>query len=321
MFKLVKWTAIGLVGAGATGWFLFGDHMGSYFETATNAVREGVRGKIPIEFELKRAEKLIQAIEPEINDCKRDLARAEVELDHMVNQVGRLERKVGEQQAKLKNGCDILGTAQTASYEFSGQHYSRRRVELDLERTFEAFKNNKALLRGKQVLIERQTKAVSAARAKLDAVRAEKARLEHSIATLKAQKVQFDALAAASSRFDLDDSALSKAKEVLTEVKKRLDVAQRMIEDDIFFTEGIESEEQPSRDIVKEINAHFEKPQQAIRPGKEHAICACAREACLCGSGRAALLRARCPLFAFGAAASSSSAVVRGCRSSTPDRP
>ncbi|MHC4813171.1 MAG: hypothetical protein ACYTGW_11325 [Planctomycetota bacterium] len=259
-FKLIKWAAIGIVAVAGLGYFVFGEHLGSYAQTMTNSVREGVRGKIPIEFELKRAGRLIREIEPEITECKRDVARAEVELEHLVDQVARLEKRVAKQEGKLKSGCDLLGNATPASYEFGGQHYSRRRIELDLERTFEAYKNNKALLKGKKMLIERQSRAVEAARSKLDAVRAEKVRLDHTIATLKAQKRQVDALAASSHRFDLDDTALSKAKEVLANVKTRLDVAQRMIEDDIFFTEGIQSETTPNRDIVKEIGEHFSGP-------------------------------------------------------------
>ena len=43
-------------------------------------------------------------------------------------------------------------------------------------------------------------------------------------------------------------------------VKTRLDVAQRMIEDDIYFTEGIQPEMTSNRDIVKEIGQHFSEP-------------------------------------------------------------
>jgi len=259
-FKLIKWAAIGIVAVAGVGYFVFGEHLGSYAQTMTNSVRESVRGKIPLEFELKRASRLIQQIEPEINECKRDVARAEVELEHLVEQVARLEKRVAKQENKLKSGCGMLSDATPASYELGGRNYSRRRIELDLERTFESFKNNKALLKGKKMLIERQSRSVDAARSKLDAVRAEKVRLDHSIATLKAQKRQVDALAASSRRFDLDDTALSKAKEVLADVKTRLDVAQKMIEDDIFFTDGIQSDTMPNRDIVKEITQHLSAP-------------------------------------------------------------
>lgn len=257
MFKLIKWSVIGAVTLGAAGLFVFGDHFGSYFSTISNSVRESVRGSIPVEFEIKRAEKLIRAIDPEIHDCKREVARAEVELEHLVREVARLGKTVAKQERKLKNGSSLLTDAKVSSFALSGRSYSRRRVEIDLGRTFEIYKNNKAMLMSKTALIERQTMAVGASRAKLDSVRTRKAELENTIASLKVQKHYLDALAASSRRLDLDDSALSHATEVLAEVKKRLDVAQRMIEDDIFFTEGIKADKMPNRDILKEIRLHF----------------------------------------------------------------
>lgn len=260
--KMFKWALISAVTLGAAGLFLFGDHAGSYFSTVSHSLRDQVRESIPVEFEIKRAEKLIRAIDPEINECKREVAQAEVELDHLVAQVGRLKKTVQKQERKLKNGADLLGTtAKVSSYDLGGSTYSRRRVEIDLERTFEMFKNNEAILSSKKKLIERQTMAVAASRIKLDSVRSRKAELEGTIASLKVQKQHLDALAASSKRFDLDDSALGRATEVLANVKKRLDVTQKMIEDDIFFTDGISAERKPGRNIVKEISVHFSQEE------------------------------------------------------------
>ncbi len=258
MFKLIKWSLITVIVVGGLGFAVLGDHFGSYIGTVGSSVRDSVRGNIPIEFEIKRAEKLIRAIDPEVNECKREVARAEVELDHLVRNVARLEKLVQKQERKLKSGQKLLSDVQTSSHELAtGRVYSRRRVEIDLGRTFEMFKNNKAMLKSKQALIERQTVAVSASRIKLDSVRTRKVELENTIAALKVQKKHLDALAASNRRFDLDDSALGRATEVLADVKKRLDVTQKMIEDDMFFADGITDEKTPNRDILKEISLHF----------------------------------------------------------------
>jgi predicted nucleic acid-binding Zn-ribbon protein len=258
MFKLIKWSIITVIAVGVAGYAVLGDHFGSYVGTVGSSVRDSVRGNIPIEFEIKRAEKLIRAIDPEVNQCKRELAQAEVELEHLIENVERLRKTVDRQSRKLKAGQKMLGDVQTSSFETEwGHSFSRRRVELELGRTFEAFKNNKSMLKSKQALIERQTMAVSASRIKLDSVRTRKAELENTIASLKVQKKHLDALIASSRRFGLDDSALGKATEVLADVKKRLDVTQRMIEEDIFFAEGFSDDKTPRRDILKEISNHF----------------------------------------------------------------
>jgi chromosome segregation ATPase len=270
MFKLIKWSLIGVITLGAAGYFMLGDQFGSYIATAGSSVRDSFKQSIPVKFEIKRAEKLIRAIEPEVRQCKREVARAVVELEYLQRAVERLEKTVGKQEKKLKAGSELLST-RTSSYTLSGQEYSHRRVAIDLSRTFENYKNNKAILKSKRALISRQSRAVSASQVKLDMVRARKAELDNTIAALKLQKKELDAMAAANQRVDLDDSALSEATVVLAKVKKRLDIAQKMIEDDIFFDSGIVTDEQlPKRDIVKEINQHFhgvatEKKELSVR--------------------------------------------------------
>lgn len=259
--KLIKWTAIGVIGASAAGFFLFGEHAFSYLSTAANSIRDEVNDQIPIEFELKRAEALIREIDPQIQDGKRQVAQAEVELENLQEEVARLEHAVLHGEKKLRAVTSKFGGDAREVQLTSLPNY---RVELDLQRTFDSYRNNSALLEGKRSLIERQAKAVSAARAHLDAVRSEKRNLEDVIATLKTQKRQVDALAASSKHFELDDSALGRAKEVLAKVRKRLDVQQRLIEDEIFFDSGMTAEDgEPRRDILAEIHEHFSAPVAA----------------------------------------------------------
>jgi chromosome segregation ATPase len=269
---LIKWTALGLAGSAAAAFFVFGEHTGSYLGTVASSMRESVRGKIPVEFELKRAERLVGEIDPQIENCRRDVARAEVELADLEQQIEDLSVAVSRDERKLKAGREVLATAsvQQPVYELAGKRYDRQRVELDLARTLETHKSNVTILRGKRALRERQTQAVDAARTRLDAVRSQKTRLEDQIATLKLQKRQQDAMAATSSRFDLDDSALSKAKEVLSRVKKELDIAQRVIEDDLFHSQGIATELPAGVDVVKEIDTFFaeEAGSVAMPPAK-----------------------------------------------------
>jgi DNA repair exonuclease SbcCD ATPase subunit len=253
MFKFVKWIAIGAISVAAGGYLLFGSHVGSYIGTAAGQIRQGISESIPVEFELKRAENLIREIEPQLHEAKREVAQAEVDLENVRDDVDRLESEVDLGQRRLKTVSSALG-GQAAGVQLAS--YDRTRVQLDLERSFDAYKNHVALLKGKRALIERQERAVAAARMRLDAVRAEKARLEDLVAALKTQKRQLDALAASSKSFELDDTALGRAREVLEEIKNRLDVAQRMLEDEVFAGEvtGATSD----RDIVREIQTYFE---------------------------------------------------------------
>ena len=137
------------------------------------------------------------------------------------------------------------------------------RVSADLSRTKDSYVNNVAILKTKRALIERQTRAVGAAKERLAAVRYERAAMEDQVRALKTQKMQVEALAATSSRFDLDSTALSQAKEVIAGVRKRLDVAQRMLENDLSFQGEPVGDLVEERDVLKEIDELFDAGESA----------------------------------------------------------
>ncbi len=258
--KTLKWTLLGGVVLGGAGFLFLGTAFPSYLGTMASSVRDGVVGQIPIGLEIKRAEGLIRQIDPQIETCKRDLARAEVDLEELQNSVLRLEKVVFAEEKKLKVGASLLRGGDTGQVELAADFGARRRVSSDLERTKDSFVNNSAILKTKRTLIERQTRAVGAAKERLDAVRSERIALEDQVQSLKTQQMQIDALAAHSTRFDLDSTALSQAKEVIANVKKRLDVSQRMLENEISFHGDPIASAGEERNVVREIEELFAAP-------------------------------------------------------------
>jgi len=253
-FKLLLLSGALIGGAG----FLFlGTDFPSYVATAFSSVRESVSGQIPIEIELKRAENLIRQIDPQIQTCKRDLARAEVELEDLQESVGHLEQVVTSEERKLKIGARLLREDGEDGVHLASDFGARRRVSADLGRTKDSYVNNVAILKTKRALIERQAKAVDAAKQRLAAVRYERGALEDQVRALKTQQMQVEALAATSDRFDLDSSALSEAKEVISGVRKRLDIAQRMLENDMVFQGDPLEVAVEERNVVEEIDELF----------------------------------------------------------------
>ena len=256
--KTFKWVILSGAVLGGAGFLVLGTAFPSYVSTMAQSVREGVAGQIPVEIEIKRAEGLIQQIDPQIDTCKRDLARAEVELDDLQKSVQHLEKTVDSEEKKLKVGARLLSGDGQGEVQLAADFGARRRVQYDLQRTKDSYVNNMAILKAKRALIERQTRAVEAAQQRLVAVRTEREALADQVRALKTQQQQVEALAANSQRFDLDSTALSQAKEVIATVRKRLDVAQRMLENDMVFESGASVEVAvQDRDVVKEIHDLF----------------------------------------------------------------
>ena len=236
--KTLKWTLLTSAVLGGTGFLFLGTAFPSYLTTMASSVRESVVGQIPLELEIKRAEGLIAQIDPQIKTCKRDLANAEVELIELQRSIQDLQETVGYQEKKLRNGMQLLSGNSgggNGDVALAANFGARRRVHVDLQRTKDSYVNNAAILKTKQALVERQARAVEAAKQNLISVRTEREALEDQIRSLKTQKQQIEAMVASSDRFDLDSTALSQAKEVIAKVRKRLDVAQRMLENDMMF--------------------------------------------------------------------------------------
>ncbi|MGC6487855.1 MAG: hypothetical protein ACON4Z_09445, partial [Planctomycetota bacterium] len=257
--KTLKMLLIGGAALGGAGFLFLGTDFPGYLGSVASSVREHVADQIPVELELRRAEDLIRKIDPQIRTCKRDLARAEVELEDLQSSVVRLEEVVAAEAKKLRVGADLLRGAQEDGVQLASEFFAQRRVTADLGRTKDSYVNNVAILDAKRALIERQTRAVGAAKDRLAAVRYERAALEDQVGALKTQKMQVEALAASSDRFDLDSTALSEAKEVIASVRKRLDVAQRMLENDMAFEGEPVDEPLASRDVLQEIEELFEE--------------------------------------------------------------
>ena len=261
--KTIKTLVFTTVALGGVGFLMFGTDLGSYLGTVAASVKEEVEEQIPIDFELRRAEGLIREIDPQIQSCKRDLARAEVELEELRDSVGHLKQVVVEEERQLKRGAKLLtdGVIRTGhvSVALAEDSTARERVERNLQRHMDSYRNHQAILQTKRSLIERQTQAVEVAKRRLMSVREEKENLSDQVQALRTQKQMIETMAAGQKQFRLDDSALSHAKAALEKVKKRLDVAQKMLENEVLWHgEGdlIEGDD-PSRDVLTEIHEHF----------------------------------------------------------------
>jgi chromosome segregation ATPase len=253
MRKLIKWTffsSVALVGAG----FFFLDDPCSYFTTAINDVRTSVRGKVPLEFELKRARNLIRQIDPQVRESRRDVARSEVAMEHLKAEIQGLQSAVAHGEIKVRKLRAAISGGQFTPASYRSE-FAEVKMRQNLIRSFDLLKSQTRLLEGKESLYKRQTQVMGAAREKLLAIRAEKQNLEDLVTTLDAQKRSNDAMAAAARNFTWDTSPLGKARKLLDSIETRLRVQQKLIQEDLYHVAGIpEAAAESQRDILKEVD-------------------------------------------------------------------
>ena len=261
MFKMMKWAVIGTAGLGAIGFVTLGTDFPSYLATAAGSMKSSVQEQIPVEFEMQRAEKLVNGIEPQIRDAERNVARAEVELERMHESVERLDAVVKHERSKLERGREFEGETTATLASDDRLQVALRRA--DLEQTFDSYRNHEMTLKTKQAKIKRQTRAVAVAKQRLQAMRAKKESLADDLRALEAQKNWLDTLAVDSNRFEIDDSALTQAKALVERIRNKLDVDQRILENDVVpGSHGVAGE--LNRDIRGEINAYFDDSRASV---------------------------------------------------------
>ncbi len=248
LYSVGALTVLGLV--------VFGADLWSYVRTMKREVRDTVRQAVPLEFELERARQMVEDLVPEIRKNMHIIAEQEVEIERLELAIARQEDALARQRAeilvlrsRLKDG--------PGPYRFAGRTYTEAEVKRDLARRFARYKAAEATLAAKRDLLEARRRQLEQSRRKLDAMIAAKRDLVVKIEQLRA-RLQTIQAAQAASEVQFDDSQLARAKTLVREIEKRLDVAERLL-----AAEGKLDGEIPvdgdaeAEDVIRQIDAEF----------------------------------------------------------------
>src|SRR4051794_3452969 len=95
----------GLLGAALSAgalYLVFGGHAPSYVRTAFHKVRHSAKDSMPIQFEIDRAKQLIAELEPAILNNREELARGEVDVEHLEREIASVKANLeGEKKAMV----------------------------------------------------------------------------------------------------------------------------------------------------------------------------------------------------------------------------
>lgn len=225
--KGIKSVAVVTLGAIAVGLFVFGTDVFSYMTTSARSVRTSVKDAVPVEFELQRARDMIEQILPELQANIRLIAQEEVEIASLEKEIGRTSDDLVEQQRRIAQLRNQLDTS-LVSFEIGPAHYTREQLTEKLAHRYNRFKESKVTLSGKQKVLEARRRSLAAAETMLDRAREQKAELEQKIEGLVAQHRLIQSSAVAVD-LQVDGRRITKADRLISDIQKRLDVAQRVI--------------------------------------------------------------------------------------------
>lgn len=258
ILRWAKWGVMGVVGLGLVGGMLFGKDAVSYVKSSARGVRTAVKDSVPVEFELRRAKDMIEEIIPEMHANIRLIAQEEVEVAALKGEITKGQESLQDEENKIKT-LRVALEQPKVEYSFAGRNYGRSEVKEDLAARFERFKESEMVLASRVKLLDTREKSLIAAMQMLEKTKSQKRILEDRIEALASQYRTLQA-AATGTQFQVDSSKLAQTQKLISDIQKRLDVAERVMAHESKFVGSIpvaEVETVAETDLVAQVDDYF----------------------------------------------------------------
>lgn len=237
------------------GLLLFGRNTISYIRTSVGSVRETVQNSVPVEFQIDHARHLIKDLAPEVRKNMHIIAKEEVELQRIEEQIAAAEsRLVKEKDNIMRLKGDVASDKPT--FQYAGRSFTLTEVKSDLANRFERYKTSEATLNSLKGIHEARQRSLAAARQKLDGMLAARRQLQVDVENLEARN-QMVAAAKTTSSFQFDDSQLGQAKELVAGLRTRLEVDEKMVNAETEFQGEIPMDKATPQNIVEQVGDYF----------------------------------------------------------------
>lgn len=239
---------------------LFGRNGASYISTFAGSVQDSVHDSIPVTFEIERAKRMIKDLDPEVQRNMHLIAKEEVEVSNLREQIGVAERQLAKSKSDIERLTRDLKQG-GSEFVYAGKSYTEKQVENDLARRFEQFKVKSSTLEKLQQVLAARERGLSAGREKLKAMQAAKQQLEVDVANMEA-RLEMVRVAQSTSDFNFDDSHLARTRELVQDIGARIDVAEKLVNAETSYPGQIDLDEPETTNITEQITEYFEQSDE-----------------------------------------------------------
>jgi hypothetical protein len=269
---MIKRTILVVTGLGLTTLVLFGRDAASYVSTTYHRVTNSVRDQVPVEFQIDRAKQMVRDLDPEIRNSMHVIAKEEVAIEQLNQQIGQNQTKADNDKKDILRLQSDLGQNKKV-YQYASHTYTSDEVKQDLSRRFSRFKVADDTLASMKQMRDARQKNLDAAQQKLSAMVNARRKLEVDVQNLEAKRKLVE-VAQASSEYVFDDSQLARAKELINDIRTRLDVAAKLANADVNVESEIPLNDAAPADITDQVTEYFKLGVEAEvakeEPAKEN---------------------------------------------------
>lgn len=269
---MIKKSLMLVVGLGLATVFLFGRDAASYVATTYHRLTGAVKESVPVEFQIDRAQTMVRDLEPEIRNAMHVIAKEEVGLEQLNKQISSAERKAAKDKREILRLQSDLSENRDV-YRYASRNYTVDQVKQDLSRRFARFKVTDDTLASLTSMRDAREKNLFAAQQKLAAMIDARRKLEVDVENLKA-KHKLVQVAQATSDYRFDESQLSRAKELITDIRTQLDVAAKLANADVNIETEIPLDDSAPADITDQVAQYFGLEIDVEADGDTHVVTA-----------------------------------------------
>jgi chromosome segregation ATPase len=219
---------------------VFGRDTFSYLTTSAGRVHRSVHDSVPVPFQLERARNMITALDPEIGRHKREIAREELELRKLEEKISSDRTDLAGLWRDIQQLRDDLSRGDS-NFVYAGRNYTASQVETDLSNRFDRYQTREATLQNLEKILDARRRGLEAAQEKLKAMIASRRQLEVQVENLEA-RLKMVEVAKAASDFHIDDSQLSRTRQLLSDIEARIEVDAQMVNADDVLGDEIKLE-------------------------------------------------------------------------------
>lgn len=247
------------------GW-AFGSNAGrelmSYVKTGWKEVRQATQKVVPLDFEIKRAEDLLQNLDKTDDRLITTLA------SHM-SAVRSCERDVETMTANLDSRKAELQarTEEVRNIQVSKTTTSRDMATLQLERDFKQFKIAEAALKNKQGMLEQMQARIKSMQDQREALKGQRSELVTRVSKLKTDLdyLKVAQLKAKHAGEDFQVPEIAQLRELVDSLENRIETSliEHQLREDIKSGDKAVTKPAASSNIMNDIDSYFHQNKVA----------------------------------------------------------
>ncbi|TWU41258.1 hypothetical protein Q31b_26970 [Novipirellula aureliae] len=233
----------------------------SYARCGMGWLKSSASDSMPLEWELKRARQMIADLKPEIESNAQRIALEKVQVARLEKQFNDSEQRLAKTQSDIERLSDDLRNDSTV-YTYAGRTYTSTQVKTDLGNRFKRFKTRKATADKLNQMLTARKATLEAAHERMDAMINARQQLEVEVENLQARLGALR-VAQTSNEMSLDDSHLSRTRQLLDEIATRMEVAEETMSVDAEYFGEIDLDEPTDENLLDEIASYFDQDKTA----------------------------------------------------------